>query len=121
MNPIASDPTASGSTDPELTVPELTVPTADTPLDALRSADFTGRLVDIARTWEHPRPDAAARAAGIAFADTVACAIAGLPDPGVAAFVRATGHAPFSSGSPPRRSGPRHRSGRPRARLRRRR
>lgn len=90
MNPIASDRTD----------PPLTLPTADTPLETLRTADFTGRLVDIARSWAHPRPAEAARGAGIAFADTVACAIAGLPDPGVAAFVRATGHAPFSSGSP---------------------
>lgn len=90
MNPIAPDRTA----------PTLVLPTADTPLDALRSADFTGQLVDIARTWQHPRPDDAARAAGIAFADTVACAIAGLSDPGVAAYGRATGHAPFAPESP---------------------
>ncbi|SMY11092.1 MmgE/PrpD family protein [Brevibacterium jeotgali] len=90
MNPIA----------PDRTDPEPTLPTADTPLDALASADFTGRLVEIARRWQHPRPEEAARAAGIAFTDTVACAIAGLSDPGVAAFVRATGHAPFAADSP---------------------
>ncbi len=82
------------------TAPDPTLPTVETPLDALRADDFTGRLVDVARTWHHPHPDEAARAAGIAFADTVACAIAGLDDPGVAAFVRATGQAPFAPDSP---------------------
>jgi len=76
-------------------------PSGDTPLDALHAADLTGRLVDIAASWQHPRPAEAARAAGIAFADTVACAIAGLPDPAVAAYSRATGCAPFDVGAPP--------------------
>src|SRR5699024_5292175 len=61
---------------------------------------LTDELVDLATVWQHPAPSDAARAAGIAFADTVACAIAGLPDPAVAAYVRATGHAPFNMASP---------------------
>ena len=65
------------------------------------SPAVTERLVDIATGWAHPAPADAARAAGIAFADTVGCALAGVPDPAVTAYVRATGHFPFdNSGSP---------------------
>src|SRR5699024_7666620 len=59
------------------------------------------QLVDIAVGWEHPAPVDAARGAGIAFADTVGCALAGIPDPAVTASVRATGHAPFDTSCPP--------------------
>lgn len=64
------------------------------------ASDLTQRLVDTAAAWDHPDPVAAARGAGVAFADTVACAIAGLADPAVAAYARATGHSPFDATIP---------------------
>ena len=64
------------------------------------ASDLTQRLVDSATAWDHPDPVAAARGAGVAFADTVACAIAGLADPAVAAYARATGHSPFDATIP---------------------
>lgn len=73
--------------------------TSHEPLPA--GAAVTERLVDIATGWAPPAPADAARAAGIAFADTVGCALAGTPDPAVTAYSRATGHAPFDTSSPP--------------------
>lgn len=61
---------------------------------------LTAHLVDLATTWQHPDPTAAARGAGVAFADTIACALAGLADPAVAAYARATGTTPFDPSQP---------------------
>lgn len=61
---------------------------------------LTAHLVDLATTWQHPDPTTAARGAAVAFADTIACALAGLADPAVAAYARATGTTPFDPSQP---------------------
>src|SRR5690606_31512895 len=61
---------------------------------------LTAHLVDLATAWQHPDPAAAARGAGVAFADTIASALAGMSDPAVAAYTRATGTTPFDTSRP---------------------
>lgn len=65
---------------------------------------LTDALVELATSWTHPDPDAAARGAGVAVADTLACVLAGLRDPAVLAYRRATGHAPFDPAASPAES-----------------